>query len=103
MTSMKIGQFPRPPSPLSSYDQNSSTPLTLDVQFQTELVMAKIQFSLIKEIKIGLPEHLLTPAPPVTSYNISFLPYPTHTTLKVYVICVSLHDHLHDGQDKSGF
>ena len=35
MTSMKIGQFLRPPTPLSSYVQNSSPPLTLDVQFQT--------------------------------------------------------------------
>ena len=88
MTSMKIGQFWRLPSPLSSNVQNSSTPLTLDVQFQTKLVMAKIQFSLIKKIKIGRPEHSLT-SPPVTSYNISFLPYPTHTTLKVYVMCIT--------------
>ena len=38
MTSMKIVQFSTPPvpPPLSSYVQNSSTPLTLDVQFQTK-------------------------------------------------------------------
>ena len=43
MTSMKIVQFSRPPPPpssppiphLSIYVQNSSTSLTLDVQFQT--------------------------------------------------------------------
>ena len=35
MTSMKIAQFSRPPPPLSIYVQNSSTHLTLDVQFQT--------------------------------------------------------------------
>ena len=35
MTSMKIVQFSRPPPPFSIYVQNSSTPLTLDVQFQT--------------------------------------------------------------------
>ena len=35
MTSMKIVQISRPPPPMSSYVQNSSTPLTLDVQFQT--------------------------------------------------------------------
>ena len=33
MTSMKIVQFSRPPTPLSIYVQTSSTPLTLDVQF----------------------------------------------------------------------
>ena len=37
--------------------------------------MAQIQFSLIKKIKIGRPEHSLTPHPP-TSDNISFLPSP---------------------------
>ena len=38
MTSIKIVQFSRPPYPvLSIYIQNSSTPLTLDVQFQTNL------------------------------------------------------------------
>ena len=38
MTPMKIVQFSTPPvpAPLSSYVQNSSTPLTLDVQFQTK-------------------------------------------------------------------
>ena len=35
MMSMKIVQFSRPPPPLSSYVQNSSTPWALDVQFQT--------------------------------------------------------------------
>ena len=38
MTSMKIVQFsgpPTPPPPLVIYVQNASTPLTLDVQFQT--------------------------------------------------------------------
>ena len=39
------------------------------------LVMVQIQFSLIERIKIGCPEHSLTPHPP-TSNNISFLPYP---------------------------
>ena len=34
MASMKIVQFLRPPTPLSIYVQNSSTLLTLDVQFQ---------------------------------------------------------------------
>ena len=34
MTSMKILQFSTPPPPLFIYIQNSSTPLTLDVQFQ---------------------------------------------------------------------
>ena len=35
MTPMKIVQFSRAPPPLSIYVQNSSIPLTLDVQFQT--------------------------------------------------------------------
>ena len=35
MTSMRIFQFSRPPPPLSIYVQNSSSPFTLDVQFQT--------------------------------------------------------------------
>ena len=34
MTPMKIVQFSRAPPPLSIYVQNSSIPLTLDVQFQ---------------------------------------------------------------------
>ena len=38
------------------------------------LVMAQIQFSLIKK-NIGRPEHLLTPRP-TTSNKIWFLPYP---------------------------
>ena len=50
------------------------------------LVMAQIQFSLIKKIKIGRPEHSLTPHPvrPITSHF--SLPQPPH---KVDVICVS--------------
>ena len=36
MTSMKIVQFSRPPTLLCIYVQNSSTPLALDVQFQTK-------------------------------------------------------------------
>ena len=49
-----------------------------------------IQFSLIKKIKIGRPEHSLTPVPP-TSNNISVLPYsppplpPTPLKVKSYV------------------
>ena len=39
------------------------------------LVMAQIQFSLIKKLKIGRPEHWLTPHFP-TSDNISILFYP---------------------------
>ena len=35
MTSMKIVQFSRPPTPFSIYVQNSSTFLNSDVQFQT--------------------------------------------------------------------
>ena len=37
MASMKIVQFSRNSTPLSIYVQNSSNPLTLDVQFQTNL------------------------------------------------------------------
>ena len=36
ITSMKIVQFSRPPTLLCIYIQNSSTPLALDVQFQTK-------------------------------------------------------------------
>ena len=44
--------------------------------------MAQIQFSLMKKIKIGRPEHLLTHHLP-TSDNISFfLPTPTPTPSK---------------------
>ena len=43
------------------------------------LVMAQIQFSVIKIIKIGRPEHLLHPLPllphPPTYGSITFLPY----------------------------
>ena len=46
------------------------------------LVMAQIQFSLIKKIKIGRPEHSLT------YDNISFFPYPL-PPLKLDIICVS--------------
>ena len=35
MTFMKVSQFSRPPTPLSIYVEDSSTPLTLDIQFQT--------------------------------------------------------------------
>ena len=51
--------------------------------------MAKIRFSLIKKIKIGRPEYLLTPHPRVSD-NISFLSY-SHppNSLKKDVICVS--------------
>ena len=58
------------------------------------LVMAQIQFSLMKKIKIGRPEYLLTPHPP-TSDNISFLPFPFPPN--VDVVCVSSllkHKHL---------
>ena len=37
MASMKIVQFSRPPTSLSIYVKNSSTPFTLDVQVQTNL------------------------------------------------------------------
>ena len=40
-----------------------------------------------KKIKIGRPEHSLSPDPP-TSDNISFFPYPP-PLLRVDVICVS--------------
>ena len=51
------------------------------------LVMVEIQYSLIKKIKIGRPEHSLTPYPlrPITSH---FPPTPS-TPFKVDVICVS--------------
>ena len=55
------------------------------------LVMAQIQFSLIKKAKIGRPEHLLTlhPLHPITSHFC--LPHPLHPPppIKVDVICVS--------------
>ena len=35
MTSIKMVQFWNTPLPLSSYVQHSSTPLTFDIQFQT--------------------------------------------------------------------
>ena len=49
--------------------------------------MAQIQFSLIKKIKIGRPEHSLThhPLRPITS-NFSLTPL---SPLKVDVMCVS--------------
>ena len=52
------------------------------------LVMTQIQFSLMKKIKIGLTEHLLTPHPlrPMTS-NFSLIPHPNPLT--VGVICIS--------------
>ena len=51
--------------------------------------MVKIQFSLIKKIKIGCPEHSLTPTPlrPITSHFC--LTAPPTTPLKVDIICVS--------------
>ena len=54
------------------------------------LVMPQIQFSLIRKIKIGRPEHPLTPTPlrPVTSH-FSLTPPPPSPPLKVDVICVS--------------
>ena len=51
------------------------------------LVMAQIQYFLIKKVKIGRPKHLLTPHPP-TSDNISFLLYavsPPPSKWKSYV------------------
>ena len=39
------------------------------------MIIAQIQFSLIKKIKIGHPEHWLPPFPSPSSDNISFLPY----------------------------
>ena len=51
------------------------------------LVMAQIQFFLIKTIKIGRPEHSLIPNP-LTYDNISFVPYPP-SPLKVDIISVS--------------
>ena len=47
------------------------------------LVMGQIQFSLIKKIKIGRPEHLLH-----TSDNITFLPYP-HSPQFVRHMCIA--------------
>ena len=54
------------------------------------LVVAQIQFSWIKKIKVGLPDHSLTPHPlrPITSYFCITL-FPT--SLKVDVVCVSPH------------
>ena len=53
------------------------------------LVMAQIQFSLIKN-KHWMFRTLTTPPPPKTSDNISFLPYPrTPPPTRVDVICVS--------------
>ena len=52
--------------------------------------MAKIQFSLIKEIKVGHPEHSLSPTPkrPITSHFYLF-PSTFPILLKVDAICVS--------------
>ena len=50
--------------------------------------MVRIQFFFIEKIKIGRPEHSLTPQPGKFD-NISCLPYPRlPTSLKVDVICV---------------
>ena len=48
MTSMKIAQLSRPPTPLSMYVQNSSTPLTLGIQFQTNHLPAPNEDQSIK-------------------------------------------------------
>ena len=49
------------------------------------LVMAKIQFSLIKKIKIGHPEHLLTPQLLITSHFCLTPPhFPSKWTLCLY-------------------
>ena len=53
--------------------------------------MAQIQFSLLEKIKIGCPEHSLTPYP-LTSDNIPshfYLTAPPLAPLKLDVICVS--------------
>ena len=49
MTLMKIGQFSRPSTPLSRYVQDYSTPLTLDVQFQTNPLLLQIITNQLKE------------------------------------------------------
>ena len=68
MRSMKIIQFSRPPTPLSIYIQNSSTSLTLDVQFQTN------------------------PPPSSTSYlHLSLSAFWWHNTL-VYVVVQKYHE-----------
>ena len=56
------------------------------------LVMAQIQFSLIKKIKIGRREHSLTPSPaPLRSITYHFCLNPhLPTPLKVDAICVLL-------------
>ena len=55
--------------------------------------MAEIQFSLIKKVTIGRPEHLLTSHPlrRITSHFCLTLPrpHPPPLPLKVDVICVS--------------
>ena len=54
------------------------------------LVMAQIQFSLTKKIKIGRPEHSLT-LQPTTSDNISFLLYPPALPLPPQSGCSYVH------------
>ena len=49
MTSMKIVQFSRPSTLLSIYVQNYSTPLTLDVQFQTPPLPLQMITNQLKE------------------------------------------------------
>ena len=53
--------------------------------------MAQIQCSLTKEIKIGCPEHSLTPPPQrqITSHFRLIHPTPPPSPLKVDVICAS--------------
>ena len=115
MTFIKIIQFSRPPTPLVHQCTKFFHPLDLGRPISNELlqtvngftvwsqslrflsnniliaclVMAQIQFPVIKKMKIGLPEHSLTSPPlrPITSHFTS-PPPPPHP--KVAVICVSL-------------
>ena len=116
MTPMKIVQFSRSPPPLSIYVQNSSTPLTLGVQFQTkpsppfplQMITNQLKENIIQgwllylirsfnmmsghgansliKNKDWTSRKLVNP-PPLTSDNISFFLYPL--PLKVDVMCVS--------------
>ena len=53
MTLMKIAQFVRLPPPLSIYVKNFSTPLTLDVQFETnsplQMITNQLKENIIQE------------------------------------------------------
>ena len=55
------------------------------------LLMVRIQFSLIKKVKIGHPEQSLTPPRLYVQYYLIFayIPHPPPTVLKVNVICLS--------------